>query len=94
APRPPNPVAPPRPGAARAALLAPPPAAPPPAPAPRPDAATLARMRALIELGALTDLVEWAEALAAQTPEHDAFARKVLALADRWDVEALQALCN
>ena len=51
-------------------------------------------MRALVELGALTDLVEWAEALAAQTPEHDAFARKVLALADRWDVDALQALCN
>jgi hypothetical protein len=50
-------------------------------------------MRALVELGALTDLVEWAEALAAQTPAH-AFARRVLALADRWDVEALQALCR
>lgn len=89
-----KPVAPARLRAALAGLLAPAPAEPPAAPAPRPDAATLARMRALIELGALTDLVEWAEALAAQTPEHDAFARKVLALADRWDVEALQALCN
>ena len=89
-----KPVAPARLRAALAGLLAPAPAEPPAAPAPRPDAATLARMRALIELGALTDLVEWAEALAAQTPEHDAFARKVLALADRWDVETLQALCN
>ena len=89
-----KPVTPARLRAALAGLLAPAPAEPPAAPAPRPDAATLARMRALIELGALTDLVEWAEALAAQTPEHDAFARKVLALADRWDVEALQALCN
>lgn len=89
-----KPVAPARLRAALAGLLAPAPAEPPAAPAPRPDAATLARMRALVELGALTDLVEWAEALAAQTPEHDAFARKVLALADRWDVEALQALCN
>ena len=89
-----KPVTPARLRAALAGLLAPAPAEPPSAPAPRPDAATLARMRALIELGALTDLVEWAEALAAQTPEHDAFARKVLALADRWDVEALQALCN
>ena len=89
-----KPVAPARLRAALAGLLAPAPAEPPATPAPRPDAAALARMRALIELGALTDLVEWAEALAAQTPEHDAFARKVLALADRWDVEALQALCN
>lgn len=89
-----KPVAPARLRAALAGLLAPAPAEPPAAPAPRPDAATLARMRALIELGALTDLVEWAEALAGQAPEHDAFARKVLGLADRWDVEALQALCN
>jgi signal transduction histidine kinase/CheY-like chemotaxis protein len=89
-----KPVAPARLRAALAGLLAPAPAEPPSAPAPRPDAAALARMRALIELGALTDLVEWAEALAAKAPEHDAFARKVLALADRWDVEALQALCN
>ena len=70
------------------------PAAPSAAPASRPDAASLARMRDLVELGALSDLVEWAEALAAQTPAHDAFARRVLALTDSWDVDALQALCR
>lgn len=89
-----KPVAPARLRAALAGLLGPAPAEAPPAPANRPDAEALARMRALVELGALTDLVEWAEALASQAPEHDAFARRVLALADTWDVDALQALCR
>ncbi len=93
-----KPVAPGRLRASLAELLGPAPAgpsaAPCPAPASRPDAAALARMRTLVELGALTDLVEWAEALAAQAPAHDAFSRRVLALADTWDVDALQALCR
>jgi len=41
-----------------------------------------------------TDHVEWPEALAAQAPGHDTFARPVLALADRGEVDALQALRN
>lgn len=93
-----KPVAPGRLRASLADLLGPapatPPAEPPAVPASRPDAASLARMQALVELGALSDLVEWAEALAAQTPAHSAFARRVLALTDSWDVDALQALCR
>lgn len=89
-----KPVVPARLRACLAGLLGPAPASPPAQPASRPGAAALARMRALVELGALTDLVEWAEALAGQAPEHDAFARRVLTLAESWDVDALQALCR
>jgi hypothetical protein len=42
----------------------------------------------------LTDLVESAEALAAQAPGHDTFAPQVLALAGHSGAEALQALCS
>lgn len=81
-----------------AGLLPPtPPKSPKPArraPVRRPGAEALARMRALVALGALTDLVEWAEALAAEAPGHADFAREVLATAERWDLEALQALCR
>ena len=81
-----------------AGLLPPtPPKSPKPArraPVRRPGAEALARMRALVALGALTDLVEWAEALAAEAPGHADFAREVLATAERWDLGALQALCR
>lgn len=78
-----------------AGLLPPEPPAPAPRePARRPGAGALARMRALVDLGALTDLVEWAAALAEETPEHQAFAGEVQAAAERWDLDALQALCR
>lgn len=90
----PKPVVPAQLRASLASLLAPAPARPPVLPASRPGPAALTRMRALIELGALTDLVEWAEALARQAPEYDAFARQVQALAETWDADALRALCR
>ena len=78
-----------------AGLLPPDPPTPAPrSPAHRPNAGSLARMRALVDLGAFTDLVEWAAALAEETPEHAAFADEVLAAAERWDLDALQALCR
>jgi signal transduction histidine kinase/CheY-like chemotaxis protein len=58
-----------------------------------PPAAELTRMQALLDMGAITELREWAQSLQ-QAPEHAEFARRVLELTAAWDVDGLRRLCS
>ena len=49
---------------------------------------------ALIDLGAISDLIDWADALCSEYPQCEAFAMQVRQLATRGDLAALQRLCS
>jgi signal transduction histidine kinase/CheY-like chemotaxis protein len=49
---------------------------------------------ALIDLGAISDLIDWADALRSEYPQCDAFAMRVRQLATRGDLAGLQRLCS
>lgn len=49
---------------------------------------------ALIDLGAISDLIDWADALCSEHPQCEAFATQVRQLATRGDLAALQRLCG
>lgn len=59
-----------------------------------PAAAELAGARRLIDLGAISDLIDWAEALGARVPACRAFTQQAGVLARMGDLEALRALCR
>jgi N-acetylglucosamine kinase-like BadF-type ATPase len=59
-----------------------------------PSAETLADVRRLITLGAISDLIDWAEDLAARAPECASFALQLRRLARLGDLVALQSLCD
>lgn len=58
---------------------------------PPPEA--LAQMSRLVDMGALTDLIEWAQALTRTYPDCQAFADRVLALATECDLGSMRNLC-
>ncbi|NMV37458.1 ATP-binding protein [Ralstonia insidiosa] len=49
---------------------------------------------ALIDLGAISDLIDWADALHTEYPQCEAFAMQVRQLATRGDLAGLQRLCS
>ena len=59
---------------------------------PPPEARAVAL--ALIDLGAISDLIDWADALRAEHPQCEAFATQVHQLATRGDLAGLQRLCS
>jgi hypothetical protein len=48
----------------------------------------------LIDLGAISDLIDWADAVASQYPGCEAFARKARQLATLGDLAELERLCG
>lgn len=64
----------------------------PPLVGPPPQA--LAAAQALIDLGAISDLIDWADALRLEHPQCEAFAHEVRQLAIRGDLAGLQRLCG
>ncbi|AJC23056.1 hybrid sensor histidine kinase/response regulator [Pandoraea pulmonicola] len=60
----------------------------------RPSRELLHDAQQLIAMGAITDLIDWARDLSAQTPQFDGFARHVQQLAQRGDLAGLTALCD
>lgn len=79
------------PTAANASAL-PPEAGAPPAPCLAPD--ELARIALWVDMGALTDLTEWAEDLARRRPECAEFASRVLTLLSGAHLDEVRALCQ
>jgi signal transduction histidine kinase/CheY-like chemotaxis protein len=61
-------------------------------PVARPDASELASLREMMELGEVTALREWAQALRRRAPEYSSFADRVEASAADLDFDALEAL--
>lgn len=61
-------------------------------PVSRPDATELASLRDMVELGEVTALREWAQALRRRAPEYSGFADRVEASAADLDFDALEAL--
>jgi hypothetical protein len=64
----------------------------PPLVSPPPQALAVAHM--LIDLGAISDLIDWADAVASQYPGCEAFARKARQLATLGDLAELERLCG
>lgn len=64
----------------------------PPLVSPPPQA--LAAAQALIDLGAISDLIDWADALRLEHPQYEVFAGQVRQLATRGDLTGLQQLCH
>lgn len=64
----------------------------PPLICPPPQA--LADARALIDLGAISDLIDWADALKLEHPQCEVFARQVRQLATRGDLTGLHQFCR
>ncbi|CAN7471220.1 hybrid sensor histidine kinase/response regulator [Caballeronia sp. LjRoot34] len=60
----------------------------------RPSTQTLAETKLLIELGAISDIIDWAEKLATDDPQCEVFALKVRHLARLGDLAELQSLCR
>jgi signal transduction histidine kinase/DNA-binding NarL/FixJ family response regulator len=60
----------------------------------RPSALILAESRRFIDLGAISDLIDWAESLAARDPQYGEFALKVRHFARLGDLVELQSLCR
>lgn len=59
-----------------------------------PDAARLAEALALIDIGAISDLVDWADGLSAENPALADFAAHAKLLAERGDMSSLLRLCG
>lgn len=59
-----------------------------------PGPEVLAEAQALIRLGAMSDLVDWADRLLSQHPDWRTFARFARELAERGDLDSLSALCR
>lgn len=58
-----------------------------------PPAQTLALARELIELGAISDLIDWAETVTTDYPECEAFVEKAMQLANCGDLTGLRRWC-
>ncbi|WEN42127.1 Sensor histidine kinase TmoS [Thauera sp. GDN1] len=59
-----------------------------------PDAARLAEALALVRMGAISDLIDWADTLTAENPAWSDFATQARALAERGEMPRLLSLCQ